>query len=215
MNDTVIILIMEVIGTIAFAVSGSLVAVKGSLDLFGVIFVGCITAVGGGILRDILMGRIPPNIFSNTIFLSIAALTSVAVFVFSYFKRKAFHSFQKKVEIINNFFDAIGLAAFTITGVEMAASAGYSSSPLYVISMGFLTGIGGGIIRDILVDKTPYVLRKHIYAVASMLGGSAYYFMRIYFDETLAVLISMPIIVIIRIMATKYHWKLPKIDFEN
>lgn len=215
MNNTVIIIIMEVIGTIAFAVSGSLIAIKGSLDLFGVIFVGCITAVGGGILRDILIGQLPPNIFSNTIFLSIAALTSVSVFVFSYLKRKVFYYFQKKVEVINNFFDAIGLAAFTITGVEMATNAGFSSSPLFVISMGFLTGVGGGIIRDILVDKTPYVLRKHIYAVASMLGGCAYYYMRIYFNETIAVLISMPIIVIIRIMATKYHWKLPKIDFEN
>lgn len=215
MNDTVLILIMEIIGTIAFSVSGSLVAINGSLDLFGIVFVGCITAVGGGILRDILMGQFPPNIYSDTKFLAVAMLTSLLVFVFSCLKRRSFNDFQNKLETINNYFDAIGLSAFTITGVEMAVDSGFLSQPVFVISMGFLTGIGGGIIRDVLVDKTPYVLRKHIYALASIIGGCIYYVIRLYTNKMLAVSVSMVIIILIRVMATKYHWKLPKIDFEN
>lgn len=215
MNDTVIIIAMEVIGTIAFSLSGSLIAVKGSLDLFGVIFVGCITAVGGGIMRDILMGQFPPNIFSSTIYLAIAAVTSVLTFIFSYLNRKSFQDFRRKLEIVNNFFDAIGLAAFTVIGVEMAVHAEFSTYPVFAILMGFLTGTGGGMIRDILVDKTPNVLRKQIYAVASLFGGCLFYFIRNCFNETVAVFVSVPIIIVIRMMATRFHWRLPRIDFES
>ncbi len=214
MNDTIII-ILEIIGTVAFAVSGSLVSVKEGLDLFGVILVGSVTAVGGGIMRDVLMGKFPANVFSNTHFLAIAAVASVLVFIFSYFRRKSFGDFKKRIEVVNNYFDAVGLAVFTVTGVEMAVIAGYSNRPVFVILMGFITGAGGGIIRDILVDKKPYVLRKHIYALASILGGSCYYFMQIYFNKSVAVMISAAIIIVIRILATELHWKLPKIDFEN
>ena len=84
-----------------------------------------------------------------------------------------------------------------------------------VISMGVLTGIGGGILRDVLVDKTPYVLRKHIYALASALGGCLYFYTRIFINKTLAAFASMAIIIIVRIMATKFHWKLPKINLEE
>lgn len=215
MNDTIIIFIMEIVGTVAFAISGSLVAVKGSLDLFGVIFVGCVTAVGGGISRDILMGKFPPAIFSNTLFLAIAAVTCVFAFVFSYLKRKSFTDFRRRLEVVNNFFDAIGLAAFTVTGVESAITYGFSSYPVFAISAGVLTGIGGGIIRDILVDKTPYVLRKHIYALASAIGGCLYFYTRIYLNKTVAVFISVGIIILIRVLATKFHWKLPKVIVEE
>ena len=215
MSNSVVIYIMEIVGTVAFAVSGSFVAVKGSLDLFGVIFVGCITAVGGGISRDILMGKFPPNIFSNTEFLALAAATCILSFIVSYKKRKSFSDFRKRLEVVNNFFDAIGLAAFTITGVESAIKSGFSDLPVFAISMGVLTGIGGGILRDVLVDKTPYVLRKHIYALASALGGCLYFYARIFINKSLAAFVSMAIIIIVRIMATKFHWKLPKINLEE
>ena len=215
MNNSVVIYIMEIVGTVAFAVSGSLVAVKGSLDLFGVIFVGCITAVGGGISRDVLMGKFPPNIFANTEFLGLAAATCILTFIFSYRKRRSFGDFRKRLEVVNNFFDATGLAAFTITGVESAIACGFSKFPVFAISMGVLTGIGGGILRDVLVDKTPYVLRKHIYALASALGGCLYFYARIFINKSLAAFVSMAIIIIVRIMATKFHWKLPKINLEE
>lgn len=215
MNETTIIYIMELIGTIAFAISGALIAVRRSLDLFGVVLVGCITSVGGGIMRDLFLGKLPPNIFSNVIVLIIAAITAIVVFVISYFNANKFESFEKRIESINNFFDAVGLAAFSAIGTEMACELGFSDMAIFSISMGLLTGIGGGIIRDILVDSTPYVLKKHIYALASIIGSTIYYIIRINGNKIVALIVSIPIIVIIRLLAAKYHWKLPKINLNN
>lgn len=215
MNETVIIYIMELIGTIAFAISGALIAVRRSLDLFGVVLVGSITAVGGGIMRDLFLGKFPPNIFSNVIVLIIAAITAIIVFVISYFNINKFESFEKRIESINNFFDAVGLATFSAIGTEMACELGFYDMAIFSISMGMLTGIGGGIIRDILVDSTPYVLKKHIYALASIIGSTIYYLIRINGNKIVALIVSIPIIVVIRILAAKYHWKLPKINLKN
>ena len=211
MNGTTIIFIMELIGTIAFAISGSLIAVRRSLDLFGVVLVGCITSVGGGIMRDLFLGKTPPSIFSNVIVLVIATITSIVVFIVSYFNTNKFESFEKRIESINNFFDAVGLATFSAIGTEMACESGFLGMAIFSISMGLLTGIGGGIIRDILVDSTPYVLTKHIYALASIIGSTIYYLIRINANKIVALMVAIPIIVIIRLLAAKYHWKLPKI----
>lgn len=210
MSDTVI-LVMEVIGTVAFAVSGALVAITRSLDLFGVIFVGCITSVGGGILRDLLMGQFPPSIFLNIPVLALAAATSLLVFLFSYVKRKSFGDFKRRLEVINNYFDAVGLAVFTTIGVEKAVSAGFGDHFIFAVCMGMLTGVGGGLIRDILVDQTPYILKKHVYAVASILGACTYFFGKIY-CEPIAVFLSIAIIISTRLLATRFRWQLPKID---
>lgn len=215
MNETVIIYIMELIGTIAFAISGALIAVRRSLDLFGVVLVGSITSVGGGIMRDLFLGKFPPNIFSNVIVLIIAAITAIVVFVISYFNANKFESFEKRIESINNFFDAVGLATFSAIGTEMACELGFYDMAIFSISMGMLTGIGGGIIRDILVDSTPYVLKKHIYALASIIGSTIYYLIRINGNKIVALIVSIPIIVVIRLLAAKYHWKLPKINLKN
>lgn len=211
MNGTTIIFIMELIGTIAFAISGSLIAVRHSLDLFGVVLVGCITSVGGGIMRDLFLGKTPPSIFSNVIVLVIAAITSIVVFIVSYLNANKFESFEKRIESINNFFDAVGLATFSAIGTEMACESGFLGMAIFSISMGLLTGVGGGIIRDILVDSTPYVLTKHIYALASIIGSTIYYLIRINANKIVALIVAMPIIVIIRLLAAKYHWRLPKI----
>lgn len=215
MNETVIIYVMELIGTIAFAISGALIAVRRSLDLFGVVLVGSITSVGGGIMRDLFLGKFPPNIFSNVIVLIIAAITAIVVFVISYFNVNKFESFEKRIESINNFFDAVGLATFSAIGTEMACELGFYDMAIFSISMGMLTGIGGGIIRDILVDSTPYVLKKHIYALASIIGSTIYYLIRINGNKIVALIVSIPIIVVIRLLAAKYHWKLPKINLKN
>lgn len=215
MNEATIIVITELIGTIAFAISGAMIAIKRGLDLFGVVLVGCITAVGGGMLRDVVLGKIPPAIFSNCIVLVVAVATTIVVFVISYLNAQKFEAFDRQVERVNNIFDAIGLAAFSITGVEIACNSGFSDQAVFVISMGLLTGIGGGIIRDILVDKIPYVLKKHIYALASLLGSAFYYFIRVLGQKAIAIFVSMSIIIMIRIFATRYHWKLPKVHFNS
>jgi len=214
MSDT-LILMMEWIGTVAFAVSGALVAIAGSLDLFGVVLVGCITAVGGGIMRDVLMGQIPPGIFFNIPMLALAALTALLVFAVSYCKRRSFGDFRKRLELVNNYFDAVGLAVFTVIGVEKAAEAGFSEHFVFAVCMGTLTGVGGGILRDILVDQTPSVLQKHVYAVASLVGAVVYAVGKLYFDRNLALLAAVALIIMLRLLATRFRWRLPKIDLNQ
>ena len=215
MNETTILFIMELIGTVAFAISGALIAIRHRLDLFGVVLVGCITAVGGGIMRDLCLGKFPPNIFSNVIVLIVAAITAIVVFLVSYFNTNRFESLEKRIECINNFFDAVGLATFTAIGTEMACASVFSDMAVFSISMGLITGIGGGVVRDILVVSTPYVLKKHIYALASIFGSAIYYLIRMNGNKNIALIIAISIIVIIRLLATKYHWKLPIINLEN
>lgn len=203
---------MELIGTIAFAVSGALIAVSCGLDLFGVTFLGCITAVGGGMLRDILLGQCPPAIFSNTHVLLVAAMTSIIVFIIAYINRQHFKMLKEKIERINNVFDAVGLAAFSVTGTEIACAAGFSDKVLFSVIMGMITGVGGGIFRDVLVASAPYVLKKHIYALASLFGSILYYLIREYAENTMVgTITAMLSVILIRMLATKYRWKLPKL----
>lgn len=209
------ILLMEWIGTTAFAVSGALVAITRGLDLFGVIIVGCITSVGGGILRDVLMGQFPPGIFSNVPMLALAALTSVLVFVFSYRKRYFFEDFKRRLEVINNYFDAVGLAVFTVIGVEKAVAAAFGDKFVFAVCMGLLTGVGGGVLRDVLVDQTPYILKKHVYAVASVAGAVVYYEGRLYLDRTLTLFAAVALIILLRLLATRFRWRLPRIDLDG
>ncbi len=204
---------MEIIGTIAFSISGALIGVSCGLDIFGVVFLGVITSVGGGILRDIIIGNIPPLIFSNTYIFIIAAITAIIVFVVAYINKQHFQTLKEKIEKINNIFDAIGLSAFTVTGTEIACIAGFSDKILLVVLMGMTTGVGGGIFRDILVSKTPYVLKKHIYALASIIGSIIYYCIRISTDEkAVGTIFAMMTVFVIRMLATKYRWELPKIS---
>lgn len=209
---TEIIKILEIIGTIAFAVSGALVAINRELDIFGVVFVGCITAVGGGILRDMLLGIHPPAIFSNYLILFIAIITGILCFIISYLNRKKFTEFKLRIEYINNVFDAFGLAAFTVTGAEIAWTNGFMGNGFFVVLLGMITGVGGGIFRDVLIDTTPFIFKKHVYALASIIGGICYYFIRKYYgDITIGSVVAMVIIVAMRLLAAKYRWNLPKI----
>lgn len=214
MGDMVIT-VMEIIGTVAFALSGSIIAARYSLDLFGVILVGCVTAVCGGMLRDIMLGQLPPAVFSNKALLAVAAATSLLVFIVFYFNSKSFEKLERRIESVNILFDAIGLAAFSITGMEVAFGTKNGENALLVISMGVITGIGGGIVRDVLVDKIPYVLKKHIYALASIIGCIVYYIVRQNGGKMIGMLVAIPVMIIIRLLAARYHWKLPKIKIEK
>lgn len=217
--EEIILLILEIIGTIAFAVSGSFVAIKAKLDVFGVLFVGCITAVGGGILRDILIGVTPPAIFSNLYMLLIAAITSAIVFIVSYIQRKRFQEIERKIEHINNVFDAFGLAAFSVMGTQIAFVHGHSDNVVLSILLGMMTGVFGGVFRDILTATTPYIFKKHVYALASIVGAALYYVLRrcITGDNgtLIASIVAMAFVVTIRMLATKYRWSLPKVHLEE
>lgn len=211
-----ILFILEIIGTVAFAISGAFVAIKAKFDVFGVIVIGCITSVGGGIMRDILIGNVPPTIFSRLYIVVIAASTSLAVFLISNCTLKKFERVREKIEQINNVFDAMGLAAFTVMGTELAFVNEISGNVFLSVTLGTLTGVGGGLLRDILTETPPYIFRKHVYAVAAILGAILYYLIRIWVSNTIFPSIAAIIFVIgIRLLATKYCWSLPKIVQEE
>ncbi len=214
MTDT-ILKILEIIGIIAFAVSGALVAIKVGFDIFGVIVLSCTTSFGGGILRDILIGRTPPAIFSNVYLLLIATCVAITVFVIVYFRKDNFKSFDEYIEKINNYFDAVGLAVFTIMGVEIAFACNLSSNVFLSVVLGLLTGVGGGLLRDIFSLNLPYIFKKHVYAMASIAGAIVYYILRIYINIIVATVIGALLIVTLRVLATIYRWNLPRIVLDK
>ncbi|MBR4882167.1 MAG: TRIC cation channel family protein, partial [Clostridia bacterium] len=178
--------------------------------------VGCITAVGGGIIRDILLGNIPPKIFENPLILLVALITSVLVFIVAYIFRKKFRTFKVTADTYNIFFDALGLAAFSITGVETVCISDYSTNALLAITLGVLTGVGGGILRDVLVNEKPYVLTKHIYAVVSVVGCGVYYLLSFQYNhKIIATFFVLVFTVLIRLLAARFHWGLPKINIDE
>lgn len=211
-----IMLSMELVGTVAFAVSGALVAISCALDMFGVVIVGCVTAVGGGMVRDLLIGKIPPAIFFKPEVLLLAFLSALAVFLLAALNAKKFSNIRMKLERINIFFDALGLGAFSVAGMEAAREAGFADNMLLSVTLGVLTGVGGGIIRDVFVNEKPYVLTKHIYAVASIVGCLIFYLLGFCLDmQILATIVSVLFILVFRLLAAHYRWKLPKVKLEN
>lgn len=216
MEINTIFLILDIIGTMAFAVSGAFVAIKVRFDIFGVLVIGCLTAVGGGITRDILIGATPPAVFSKWYILAIAALTSLAVFLIAYINRKKFDETRSKIEYVNNIFDAIGLGAFSVAGTEVAFTNGFSGNPILAVTLGVLTGVGGGVLRDVLTETPPYIFKKHVYALASMSGAIAYYVIRLFTQNNLLPsVVGMALVVGLRMLASKYKWSLPKIKLSE
>ena len=204
--------ITEIIGTIAFAVSGAMVAVKKRMDLFGVLFLGGVTALGGGTIRDVLIGHFPPNMFYSYQFLLIAAVSALFIFFIAYKWHDAYTINEFYLNNINNVFDAIGLAAFVVTGTQTGINAGYGDNIFLCIFLGTLTGVGGGVLRDMMCQEMPGVLRKHIYAVAAIIGGLVYYGLHLVIENTtIPTLASMVVTITIRMLATKFKWSLPRI----
>lgn len=201
---------IEMIGTIAFASSGAMVAIKKQLDLLGVIVLGVTTAVGGGMLRDILIGNIPPNLFKNPVYVLVAFLTVIILFMIVRLNQKILASRSiETYEKVMNIFDAVGLGAFTVVGIDTAIESGYGEYTFLIVFLGVLTGVGGGILRDIMAGQTPYVLRKHVYACASIAGALSYTFLLKRTHSSAAILLSAFLVVLIRLLATHYCWNLP------
>lgn len=206
-----IFFIIEVIGTISFASSGAMVAIKKQLDLLGVIVLGVTTAVGGGMLRDIIIGNVPPNLFRNPIYVLMAFMTVMILFTIVRLNQQILDSRSiETYEKVMNIFDAVGLGAFTVTGIDTALLAGYGDYKFLIVFLGVITGVGGGILRDIMAGQTPYILRKHVYASASIVGALLYVFLlHIRILQDFAIITSALSVVLIRLLATRYCWNLP------
>lgn len=202
--------IFEILGTISFAISGALEAIRHKMDLFGVAMLGVVTATGGGILRDIVIGELPPKVFRDPE----NALLAFCVALICFICLKIFHNKTdlriKKLSDWSYFItDTLGLAAFTVSGIQ-AAGNGNAALLLFV---GVITGVGGGVIRDVLAGTVPSIFRKHIYALASAAGAIAYiYLLRTKLPPTLSMSIGFALVVLIRILARHFKWNLPKVD---
>ncbi len=200
----------EVVGLVAFAASGAMLAAEKNLDIFGVWVLGMVTAFGGGVIRDLLLGITPPAMFSNYIFFLLATLTCCVVFLAYRFSGRVQNP-KFDYRAVVNCFDAVGLGVFSVSGVSVAINAGYAANPLLAVTVGVVTGIGGGIIRDVLNGEIPSVLRKHVYALAAVIGAMLYYLLAVWLETPLLALpCGIAATFGIRMAATWYRWHLPR-----
>lgn len=192
--------ILEIIGTIAFSVSGAVVGIKKKMDILGVVTMGIITAVGGGIIRDLLIGVVPPAAFRDPIYALIAIGVAVIAF-FPFVSRKI--NLDHFIWILA---DSIGLGAFTMIGV----STGTAFDNVFLeVFLGVLTGVGGGVIRDICSGDIPMIFIRHFYACPCIIGAIVCAVLNKY-DPDLAMVLGFAVILILRLLAAKFKWHLPK-----
>lgn len=192
--------LIDILGTAAFAISGALSAMNRKLDLFGIFIIAFVTAIGGGTLRDVLIGNTPVTWMENTFYLYLIGGASLLAIFFrnklNYLRRSLF------------LFDTIGLGVFTIVGVETGLRV--NLEPIVCVALGTMTGCFGGVIRDILCNEIPVIFRKEIYATASLLGGTIYMFLYSFsLDSNIIYIVTTSIVIIIRLLVVKYQVSLP------
>lgn len=205
--------IMDILGTVAFALSGAAVAARKRMDIFGINILALVTATGGGIIRDIVIGVTPPTAFKDPLFLIIALITANSAFAVMYIRRRfTDNPFTIIPDRAMFWFDTMGLAAFSAGGAAAGFNSDYISNISLIIFLGVVTGVGGGIMRDILALETPYVFIKHVYALASLAGALCTgLMMSDGFNLELAILTGFCITILIRVLAARFRWNLPRI----
>lgn len=208
------IFILKLIGTVAFASSGAMIAIEKKMDIFGVNVLGATTAVGGGIMRDIILGLTPPGAFSHPVYVLVAALTSTILFVIAYAKPTAFESRVKTDYYDKLMFwcDTAGLGIFTVVGIQAAVRAVGGENVFFFVFIGTLTGVGGGVLRDIMAGETPYILVKHIYACAAIAGGIVCVVGRTAFGEAYGTILGLAATVLLRFLAAHFRWNLMRVS---
>lgn len=198
---TQFLIIIDILGTFAFAVSGAFLAMEKKLDPFGVLVLSFVTAIGGGTLRDILIGNLPVGWLQNE-------SASVVIF-YSAIGTMLFGHYLKKLTITLFLFDALGLGLFTIIGIEMGVAKGFSTG--ICIALGTITACFGGVVRDVLLNNIPLLFRKEIYALACIAGGLFYFLLKeLSFDAAISKILCILIIFTVRVLAVRYKWSLPQ-----
>ena len=194
--------IIDILGTIAFAISGVITATKKRMDLFGILIIATVTSVGGGTLRDLLIGKSPVSWLLDSTFVYIIVATTIVAIIF----RKQLRYVRRSLFL----FDTIGIALYTVTGVEIALL--INLDPVICVALGTITACFGGVIRDILCNEIPVIFRKEIYASACIAGGTLYVIMHHYgIAAGVNAIVSGLVVVIIRTLAVVYEVQLPSI----
>lgn len=214
MDQNTVLFVLELIGVVAFATAGVITALENKFDILGAVVLGLVTAVGGGILRDIILGNLPPEAFCQPIFSLTAILVSISVYVLAFFIGKAVKRNYNVFGQVLNIFDSIGLALFTITGMNCAYQCGFGENSYLTVFVGVLTGVGGGVIRDIMANQIPIILKKKVYAFAAFIGAVCYQIITEFslMGDNFAVILSISVIIVIRILATIFNWNLPRVN---
>lgn len=199
----VFIYILDLFGTMAFAVTGAFKAIENKADIVGIVILATITGVAGGTIRDIVLGKFPPNSIIDPSYVIITVSTGLVLF-FLYLKlKKHWNVFLK--------FDAIGLGVFTVIGATFAYNI-FGLNFLAMVLAGMLTAVGGGILRDVFVNQVPIVFVKEMYASASFVGVVVFYFILLVgADLYIASIVGISITTGLRLIAMKYNWNLPKV----
>lgn len=197
--------VIEFLGTFAFAISGIRHAAAKHFDWFGGFVCGIAVAIGGGTMRDVMLG-LTPFWMTSSIYMVCTVLAQVFVIAFAHY--------LKRLDNAWFFFDTLGLALFTIVGLQKTLDCGYAF--WVAIIMGCITGSAGGVIRDVLLNNVPVIFHKEIYAMASIFGGAAYWLLlELQVDMTVSVVVSFILICAIRLLAVKYHITLPALKGEE
>jgi uncharacterized membrane protein YeiH len=195
--------LLDIIGTIAFALSGALTAMSKKLDLFGVFIIAFVTAVGGGTLRDVMIGTTPVGWMLDLEYVYVICLSFGIALLF----RKKFERLRTSLFL----FDTIGLGVFTLIGLEKGINIGLH--PIVCIALGTMTACFGGVLRDILCAEIPVIFRREIYATICILGGIVFFILRKFnLDNDLLYLITSLVIISFRLMAVKFKWYLPTLE---
>lgn len=190
---------IDYLGTLVFAISGVLIGTEKKFDLFGVLILGFVTAIGGGTLRDLLIGVRPVGWMLNEVYLFIIFLAIPIV----YFFKNTILKWRKGVFL----FDTIGIGLFTVLGVEKTLSVGLS--PLVAVLMGVVSAVFGGVLRDVLSNEIPLIFRKEIYAFACLVGAIAFLISDYFLWHDLAIMFSIGVVILVRILAIRLKWELP------
>lgn len=191
---------IDLLGTLAFAISGVLTAVEKKFDFVGAIIIGSVTAIGGGTVRDILIGATPVGWMKDLNYL-VVIITGVLICYFFY---EPVRRFRKGLFL----FDTIGISLFTMLGLQKTLSIGLS--PVIAITMGVVSAVFGGVLRDILTNREPLIFRKEIYATACLSGGITYVLAFPFFENPkISLIIGAVVVILIRSLAVRYHWSLP------
>lgn len=192
---------LDLIGTAAFAASGAWVAVRCRMDIFGVLVLGLVTAVGGGTLRDLLVGALPPFSLRDETYLYVAMVAALAVFI----TRNRFQAMERPLLVL----DAVGLGTFVVIGTTKALD--FKLGFLGAALMGVMTCTAGGVIRDVLANQVPLILRKEVYASACFAGGVVLVALETAgVPRPAAALLGAATVIVLRLLAIQYKWSLPR-----
>ena len=212
----IVLLIIEIIGFISFSMSGALISIDKETDLFGVIFLSIITCFGGGLIRDVIIGEMPVMFNSLYFEVLLTTLTAITVFVLAKIFKRQYVEQEKTVIRINNYADALALGIFCVAGVQTCIEKCPDDGMFLAVTMGMITAVGGGMIRDLMLRDIPFVLRKRIYAVAALLGSVIYYVIVVFAmpnsdaGQLVGTIACVVFVCTLRLLATHFKLNMPK-----